>query len=233
MARLAALRAETTTFQFLNARLLGAIMAEEVVWAGGKLVHKNVIDKVNGKIEKGVLKSVNAVVVHQTGGSTAESALSSYEGGQNGAHFLIGQDGKIYQTARIDQKCWHVGNIRSRCQEMKSCSAEELKAVNSLLFKKGEAYSARIKKLSEHEATKSYPDRYPGNDDALGIEIVGAFDAKTQAYETVNKDQNTSLAWLVEVLESKLSMDGDDIYRHGDIGYKQPTEGSTANWTKQ
>ena len=207
-------------------------MADEVILTDGKLVHKNVIDKIDSKIEKGVLGTVNAIVVHQTGASTAESSFSSYKEGKNGAHFLIDKDGTIYQTARINQKCWHIGNIRSRCQEMKACSTDELKAVNALLFKKGEAYSARIKNLSRHEATKSYPDRYPTNDDALGIEIVGAFDAKSQTYETVNKQQNGALAWLVEALEAKLSLDQDDVYRHGSIGYKQPSEGSTANWNK-
>jgi N-acetyl-anhydromuramyl-L-alanine amidase AmpD len=205
-------------------------MADEVVLANGKLVHKSIVDKVNNKIEKGALGTVNALVVHQTGGSTAESSFGSYNEGKNGAHFLIDKDGTIYQTARINQKCWHVGNIRSRCQEMKACSADDLKEVNALLFKKGEAYSARIKKLSQHEAGKSYPDRYPSNEDALGIEIVGAFDAKSQTYENVNKDQNRSLAWLVGILESKLSLDNDDVYRHGSIGYKQPSEGSTATW---
>lgn len=206
-------------------------MADEVVWTGGKLIHAKVIDKVNSKIEKGVLGTVNAIVVHQTGAGTAQSSFSSYDEGSNGAHFLIDTDGTIYQTARIDQKCWHVGNIRSRCNEMKSCNTDELKTVNSLLFKKGESYSARIKNVSKHEASKAYPDRYPMNDDSLGVEIVGAFDTKSQTYDTVNKDQNSSLAWLVDVLETKLALDGDDIYQHGAIGYKQPSEGSTANWT--
>ncbi|MCQ8104377.1 N-acetylmuramoyl-L-alanine amidase [Methylomonas sp. SURF-2] len=119
-------------------------MAEEVIWSGGKLVHKNVTDKVNSAIEKGALSVVHAIVVHQTGAATAGSSFSSYDSGNNGAHFLIDKDGTIYQTARIDQKCWHVGNIRSRCQEMKSCTADELKELNALLFKKGESYSARF-----------------------------------------------------------------------------------------
>lgn len=207
-------------------------MADEVILAGGKLVHKNIVDKVNNKIEKGALGTVHALVVHQTGGGTAASSFSSYDGGKNGAHFLIDKDGTIYQTARINQKCWHVGNIRSRCQEMKTCSTDELKAVNALLFKKGEAYSARIRNLSQHEAGKNYPDRYPSNEDSLGIEIVGAFDAKSQVYESVNKEQNSSLVWLVGVLESKLSLNGGDVYRHGSIGYKQQSEGSTATWNK-
>lgn len=207
-------------------------MADEVVWSGGKLVHKNVTDKVNNKIEKGKLSKVSAIVVHQTGGATAESSLSSYNAGKNGAHFLIDKDGTIYQTARIDQKCWHVGNIRSRCQEMKSCTPDDLKAINALLFKKGVAYSARIKEVSRHEAAKAYPDRYPTNEDSLGIEIVGGYDAKNNVYDTVNKEQNNSLTWLIEALEGKLSITADDVYAHGKIGYKQPSEGSTAQWQK-
>lgn len=205
-------------------------MGEVAAWMGGKLVHSKVIDKINSKIEKGALTAVHGLIVHQTGGATAESALQSYETGQNGAHFLIDKSGGIFQTARIDQKCWHVGNIRSRCQEMKSCTAEELKVIDSLLFKKGESYVTRIKALSRHEAAKAYPDRYPTNDDSLGIEIVGSFDAKGKTYDTVNKAQNDALRWLLDALEAKLSLDEDDIYKHGSIGYKQPSEGASAQW---
>ena len=42
----------------------------------GKLISSKVNDKVNGTIEKGALTVVNAIVVHQTGGSTAASAPS-------------------------------------------------------------------------------------------------------------------------------------------------------------
>lgn len=207
-------------------------MADEIAWSGGKLIHQRVIDKVNSKIEKGSLGAVHAIVVHQTGGATAESALGSYDAGSNGAHFLIDKDGAIYQTARTDQKCWHVGNIRSRCAEMKSCSADELKAINALLFKKGESYSVRIRNVSQHEADKSYPDRYPTNEDSLGIEIVGAFNAKSDSYDSVNPQQNASLAWPVSALESRFSLSAGDVYTHGAIGYKQPSEGSTAQWSK-
>jgi hypothetical protein len=103
--------------------------------------------------------------------------LSSYSGGVNGVHFLIDKDGIILQTARINQKCWHVGNIKSCCSELKTCSAEDLKEINSILFKKGESYELRVRNLSQHEAKKTYPQRYPTNDDALGVELVGRFDA--------------------------------------------------------
>lgn len=205
-------------------------MADEVEFNGGKLIHSKITDKVNSKIEKGALVAVHAIVLHQTGAATAASSLSSYDKGANGAHFLIDTDGTIYQTARIDQKCWHVGEIRSRCMDMASCSADELKASNAILFKKGESYNLRVGKLYEHEATKSYPDRYPLNADSLGIEIVGSFDAKAKAYSAVSHDQNDSLAWLVGVLQTKLSLADGDMFGHGQIGYKQPTEASTAKW---
>ncbi len=205
-------------------------MADEVTWSGGKLIHSKVTDKVNAKIEKGALSTVHAVVVHQTGGSTATSSLSSYDDGQNGAHFLIDTDGGIFQTARVDQKCWHVGQVRSRCKELKVCSADELKAVDAILFKKGESYAVRVQKLHEHEATKSYPDRYPTNEDSLGIEIVGAFDAKAQAYVGVSREQNDALGWLLAALTAKFGVGDADVYRHGTISYKDPSEASTATW---
>ncbi|MEF3073837.1 peptidoglycan recognition family protein [Methylobacter sp. Wu1] len=196
----------------------------------GKLVTPKIIDKVNSKIEKGSLSIVNAIIIHQTGSGNAQSSLSSYNDGANGAHFLIDKDGTIYQTARINQKCWHVGNIRSRCGELKSCSADELKKIEAILFKKGEAYGVRIKNLSKHEMSKNYPDRYPTNEDSLGIEIVGSFDSKSDSYEIVNKQQNSSLTWLISVLQSSLSLSGNDIYRHPEVSYKQASEAKTAQW---
>lgn len=196
----------------------------------GKLVSSRVVDKVTAKIEKGALTSVAALVVHQTGGSNAESSLASYQAGKAGAHFLIGKDGTIYQTARVNQKCWHVGNVRSRCYETKTCDVQELKTIEGILFKKGQAYSLRIKNLSEHESKKSITDRYPTNDDSIGIEIVGAFDAKAKTYETVTQAQNQSLAWLVDALQSTLGLAADHVYTHPQVSYKEKTEASTAKW---
>src|SRR5205823_1316303 len=124
----------------------------------------------------------HAIVVHQTGGSTADSSFGKYKQGTEGAHFLIDKDGTIYQTARVDRMCWHVGKIQSRCYSLKTCSADELKDIKSILFKKGDSYSARVGTLNEHEQAKDYPDRFPTNADAIGIELVGAY--KDGAYET-------------------------------------------------
>ncbi|MES2826294.1 MAG: N-acetylmuramoyl-L-alanine amidase [Pseudomonadota bacterium] len=77
---------------------------------------------------------------------------------------------------------------------------------------------------------KNYPDKYPSNNDSIGIEIAGQFLTKTQSYEPVNAKQNASLKWLVAELSNHLSLQAGDIYRHPDISYKQPTEASSAKW---
>lgn len=206
---------------------------DSVELKNGKLVSSRVTDKVVSTIEKGPLVKVDALVVHQSGGPTAESSLQSYRAGRAGAHFLIDKDGTIYQTARVDRKCWHVGNIRSRCSELKTCTPEELAQIKSILFKKGEAYSTRIKDLHRHESDKPYPERYPNNDDALGIELVGNFSAGSgTGYETVTEPQNLSLQWLVAVLEQQFDLGDKDIYRHPEVSYKQASEAASARWSK-
>jgi N-acetyl-anhydromuramyl-L-alanine amidase AmpD len=195
----------------------------------GKLISDKVTDKINPKIEKGAMLAVHALIVHQTGGDTAASAFASYSAGTNGAHFLIDKDGTIYQTAHVTQKCWHVGKIQSRCYKATACSADELKNIKAILFNQADSYSARVKKLHDHEVEKSYPDRYPTNDDSIGIELVSKFTEKT-GYEKVTEAQNTSLAWVVSTLDSLLNLSASDTYRHPEVGYKQPTEAESARW---
>ena len=95
----------------------------------GKLITTDgtIKEKFFPKIEKGAMSTVHAIVVHQTGGSTADSAFGSYKNGKAAAHFLIDKDGTVYQTARVDRMCWHVGKIQSRCYSLKTCSTDELK----------------------------------------------------------------------------------------------------------
>jgi N-acetyl-anhydromuramyl-L-alanine amidase AmpD len=77
----------------------------------GRIVDNKVIDKVQSLIEKTAMPVVHGIIVHQTGGATAESAFSSYEKGQSGAHLLIDKDGTIYQTARLNKSAWHIGKL--------------------------------------------------------------------------------------------------------------------------
>jgi len=207
-------------------------MAYQVIINGGKVVHSRVINRIDARIEKGALNAVHALVVHQTGAATSRSVFGSYANGQNGAHFLIDVDGRLYQTARVTQKCWHVGRIRAKCQHLRSCSSTDLAAINQILFRRGDSYAVRIKALHDHEAAKAYPHRYPTNEDSIGIEIVSAFDVRADAYASVNRSQNESLSWLVAALEGALALSDSDVYTHGTIGYKQVSEGATAKWTR-
>lgn len=196
----------------------------------GKLVDKKVSQKIYKSLHKGNMTTVNAIVVHQTGASTAQHTFNSYTSSSNGAHFLIDKKGQVYQTALTNQKTYHVGKIRSRCIETKVCSKTELSTANSIYLKKGLSYPVRVKNVHNHEKVKNYPDRYPTNNDSIGIEIVGNYNKSNNTYESVNTMQNQSLKWLVNELSTYLKLQSTDLYRHPEISYKQPSEAKSANW---
>lgn len=137
-------------------------------------------------IERGDMAKVNGIIVHQTGGSTAGSSLSSYKNaGASGAHFLIDRDGTIYQTASLYKKTWHVGKLKARCLVEQRCTPVELAALKKF---NPTAENAQ-------EKAKKVPGRYPSNDDSVGIELVGKVLANG-VYDAVTSDQNASLRWL-------------------------------------
>jgi N-acetyl-anhydromuramyl-L-alanine amidase AmpD len=81
-------------------------------------------------IEHGILHRINGIIVHQTGGASGASSLSSYTlQNANGAHFLIDKDGTIYQVASLQRQTWHVGKLRSRCVAEHRCTPTELRAL--------------------------------------------------------------------------------------------------------
>ena len=89
--------------------------------------------KIFPSIERRKMDKINGIVVHQTDGSTAGSAFSSYKGvGANGAHFLIDKDGSIYQTASLYKTTNHAGMARSRCLHTQKCTPAEFKTVSGL-----------------------------------------------------------------------------------------------------
>jgi N-acetyl-anhydromuramyl-L-alanine amidase AmpD len=179
-------------------------------------------------IERGVLQRISGIIVHQTGGSSGASSLSSYmRQNATGAHFLIDKDGAIYQTASLFRQTWHVGKLRARCIAEYKCSPTELKALK------------RFSPKTEHrmEMAKKMPQRYPSNEDSLGIEIVGAVvagkgqnPAELGVYETVNAQQNASLQWLVAELTSTFEIPMTEIFRHPVVSRKNPTEAGSAVW---
>jgi N-acetyl-anhydromuramyl-L-alanine amidase AmpD len=194
----------------------------------GYVVDPRVKLAISQHIERGAMTKVQGIIVHQTGGTTANSSLSSYTKPKaNGAHFLIDRDGTIYQTASLYKQTWHVGSLKARCVAEMRCTPTELSAL--LKFDpKGE---------HSREMTKSVPDRYPSNQDSIGIEIVGGLlpqdnksPAEKSTYEDVSEKQNESLKWLVRAISMTLSVPMTEVFRHPVVSRKNPTEAATAQW---
>ena len=197
----------------------------------GELQDTKVTQRIFKSLHKGKIAKVHAIVVHQTGAPSAQHTFNSYQNASHGAHFLIDKMGTIYQTALTNQVAYHVGRLKSKCiDQPASCSASDLSAANAVYLQKGISYAVRVKKLHTHEKGKGYPDRYPTNNDSVGIEVVGNYIAKNNAYEVVNAKQNASLKWLVSELSTHLGLQVGDVYRHPTVSYKQPSEASTASW---
>lgn len=173
-------------------------------------------------IEHGILHHINGIIVHQTGGASGASTLSSYTlQNANGAHFLIDKDGTgtIYQVASLQRQTWHVGKLRSRCVAEHRCTPTELRALT------------HFNPMAEHhrEMKKQVPERYPANEDSVGIELVGAVTGQG-VYETVTTQQNASLQWLVAELTSTFRVSMTEIFRHPVVSRKNPSEARSASW---
>lgn len=192
----------------------------------GMLIDDKISLKRYTSIEHGNLTRVSAMVVHQTDAPTAQHTFNAYNSGGNGAHFLIGKNGQIYQTASTLKRCYHVGRlIKSKCLTLDKNSCDSA-AMATILAK---SWSNQIKALDAHERQKAYPYRYPVNSDALGIEIVGKHVNDTQ-YEAVTPAQNEALQWLLAELYSHFTLTKTDVYRHPEVSYKNPGEAKGATW---
>ncbi len=181
-------------------------------------------------IERGDMSAVNGIIVHQTGGATAASSLNSYKTSVAGAHFLIDKDGTIYQTASLYKRTNHVGRLRARCLAEHRCSPAETKALQS--------FNPRAEHI--REMAKSTPDRYPSNQDSIGIELVGetvangdfgrVAGAPERVYITVTDPQNASLKWLIDEISVSLKVPMMEVFRHPTVSRKTESEASTARW---
>lgn len=182
------------------------------------------------KIERGAMDAVNGIIVHQTGGSNAIGSLSSYEqDNANGAHFLVDKDGTIYQTASVYKRCNHAGALKSRCMSEQRCSPADLKAL---------AGKSVGKAIGRVESAKSWPDRYPGNSDSIGIELVGKARKATleeraqwkedEVYEPLTEAQQSSLEWLLRKLSATLQVSMTEVFRHPTVSWKNSSEAGSA-----
>lgn len=199
-----------------------------VIDANGVVINTRVKRALSPSIERGSMKSIHGIIVHQTGGPTAESALASYKrSSANGAHFLIDTDGTIYQTASLRKQTWHVGKLKARCVLEKRCTPVELKELQRF----------NPSKEDKRELAKNVPDRFPSNQDSIGIELVGealprgnSVPDQKKTYQPITSKQSTSLQWLIAELVVTLKVPMTEIFRHPDVSRKNPTEASTAKW---
>lgn len=194
----------------------------------GHVIDPKVKLSISAHIERGALSAVAGIIVHQTGGATAQSSLNSYANPKaNGAHFLVDKDGTIYQTASLMQQTWHVGSLKARCLAEFRCAKTDRAALK------------RFNPTAEHkrESAKLVPDRYPSNRDSIGIELVGGLTptknnepAEKRVYESVTAEQNQSLAWLIQGLRELFTILPAEVFRHPTVSRKNPTEAATASW---
>ena len=186
--------------------------------------------KIIPNLEHGILGKINSIVIHRTAAPTAESTLNAWKTKKSGAHFLINKNGKIYQTARLDKICWHMGLVVSKCRLEKTCTKKDGAVIKSILHGSG-GWSDKFKKIVKHERKKKYPDRYPMNSDSIGIELVGVYlgSGDKGPFEKMTQSQASSFLWLVTELLQKYNLSfGDDIYAHGEVARKKVNEGVDA-----
>ncbi len=172
-------------------------------------------------LEHGPLKEVNAIVLHQTNSSSAVPTLIAYLWRGVGAHFLISPSGLIYQTARVDRVCHHVGMIRSRCFEHHACTRSNEEAIKRIISGPGSQTEKRLK-IHQLEMSKPSRSRFPSNLDSIGIELSGA--SSDGMYGAPSAAQNVASVWLVNLLLESFGLVRGDVYRHPNIAYKQPSE---------
>jgi N-acetyl-anhydromuramyl-L-alanine amidase AmpD len=179
-------------------------------------------------IEHSPIGIVNAVVLHRTDSSNAASVLNAWKTKTEGTHFLISENGTIYQTASLKKQCWHVGKLYAKCSITSSCTEADAKAMEAILHKKNMSWGQKFKLITRGELKKSYPERFPHNHDSLGIEIVGMIKAGSEIYESPNKSQMDSIFWLLDEIVSTYQVSLKDIYAHGEIAHKEESEGAAA-----
>lgn len=198
--------------------------------AKGWIDNKKVKKEQRTAIEHSPIASINAIVLHRTGSTSASSVLNAWKSKKEGTHFLISENGDIYQTASLKKQCWHVGKLYSKCRTTTSCSKEDAANLEKILHKENISWGKKFKLVTKSELTKSYPDRFPHNHDSLGIEIVGVLSKEKEIYEIPNKKQLESLYWLLDELVSTYSLSVKDIYAHGKIAHKDKnkSEGASA-----
>lgn len=170
------------------------------------------------ELKKGAMHKIVAIIMHRTASSNLNSTLSSFKKSGIGTHFIIDKNGEIIQCLNLSFFSYHIGKIKSKAEDSKSWTREEQKLIEKL----------NIKDKSRYEiSNKKYPERYPINQESIGIEVVANYDPKTKQWDNATKEQRRSIQELIEVLKKTYNLTKKDIYEHDKISYK--TEGEGAN----
>lgn len=174
-------------------------------------------------LEKGSLIGPRAIVLHRTAGDSLASALSA--AGPSGTHFYVDKDGAVHQAASLHKKTYHVGSIKSKCRAEGTCPAKE----DALIASWGWA----PRRIHNHEKVKAYGDRYPMNEDSVGIEVVsrcltncGRDEPDNATWEAPTPEQAESISLLIRILKRVYDLGDADIYEHDRISYKKGGEGA-------
>lgn len=199
---------------------------------GGFVNDSRVVKHQINNIEHAPMGTVSAITLHQTNSPSAQSTLNGWQTRKEGAHFLIGEDGTIYQVASLNNQTWHVGQLQARCVNQKACSEYEAQYYRELDDKyrdqKNPNWAARANEIYAHEREKDFPDRYPFNSESIGIELVGEPDAKG-VYPEPNAAQAASLKQLVAGLKQSFGIENKNIFKHGQTGTRYPSECAKCN----
>jgi hypothetical protein len=204
-----------------------------------------VTQQITGHLEHGKRTATNAIVLHMTGGM-GDGVLGQYEKEKtpNGAHFMIMKSGEIIQTAKLDYQTRHVGNIRPKGYQPNgdnnSHEDKSLLTADEIVVLRNSKTTFKEKLLELHHKQLKKPygsdpkdknTRYPGNEDAIGIEFESLNDVKTKPktqatvkYEELTAKQITSGKVLVKFLKEYYKLTDADIYEHADISYKMQDE---------
>ncbi|OCG46508.1 hypothetical protein A9G34_05035 [Gilliamella sp. Choc4-2] len=183
----------------------------------GFICNDSIIQYQVKKLERGNIIGPNAIVLHRTysKGSAINVIENTWKSPWNkdniGAHFVIDKDGTIYQVVSLKKYANHVGVIRPRCELTRTCDTNY----------RSKTY--REKYLSELK--KDYPERYPYNQDSIGIEVVAWWDDKTKLWDDATPQQLESIRNLVIFLQKEFNLNDKDLYQHQCIAYKTSGEG--------
>ena len=187
------------------------------------------------RLDHGPMPVVHGIVMHQTGGSTAAGTWFKYRNTQSsdrtGAHFLIDRDGSLYQTLQITRACAHVAPIKARCLAELRCTPADLEAFETMKKVAGNNWNGTYARAEgTYESKKSWPDRYPYNPDAIGIEVVGGPPKGSTIYENPTVPENDTVHWLVPSLLETLHIKSSEVFRHPTLSRKTESEASGVTW---